>query len=149
MLRPQVLLLFLALTLLPACSYEAPYIAQEKTPPTLWVRIFGSKEQSASRWDVATLAKDELSPDERVVFDRWGVPSVIVFFRSLEGRKPVYEWVYENPFHSAWFVERKQVNYVAVDPETSPLGYHTRKIGNRMIVVGGVVVAIVGIVVIG
>lgn len=149
MLRPKTLCLLLSLALLPACSYEPAYIAREKSPPSFWTKIFGSKEETEDRWAVGSLANAELNADERGIFDRWGAPNVIIFFRSLQGRKPVYEWVYENPFRNAWFVERKRVDYVPVDPETSPFGYHTRKIGNRVFVIGGIVVAIVGIVAIG
>ncbi|MBI3014080.1 MAG: hypothetical protein HYY65_03210 [Candidatus Tectomicrobia bacterium] len=149
MMRPKAALFLVLLLLLSACGYKPSYLAREKNAPPLWTSLFGSTEEREARWEVERLAASELNPDERGVFEKWGTPEAILFFRSLEGRKPVYEWVYRNPFRSAFFVDGKQVSTIAVDSETSPLGTRARKIGNRLIVIGGIVVAVVGILAIG
>jgi len=142
-------LLLVFLLFLSACGYKPSYLAREKNPPPFWSNLFGRQEDTGARWEVGSLANSELAPDERAVYEKWGAPEFILFFRSLEGRKPVYEWVYRNPFRSAFFMAGKQADSIPVDLETSPLGYRARKIGNRIIVVGGVVMAVVGILVIG
>ena len=72
-----------------------------------------------NRWTNGTLKADRLSDDERAAFEELGTPDAVRFFRAIETRQPVYEWIYLEPFRTVWFVDGAQVDYVTVDTNTS------------------------------
>ena len=76
-------------------------------------------EDITNRWTNGTLRADKLSDDERRVFEELGTPDVLRFFRDVETRQPVYEWIYMEPFRAVWFLDGVQVDYVMVDTNPS------------------------------
>lgn len=99
---------FVALACLMAgCGVQASYM-----------KGWDPMEDITNRWTNGTMKADKLSDDERNVFEEFGTPDAVRFFRHVETRKPVYEWIYMEPFHIAWFMDGARVDYVMVD--TSP-----------------------------
>ena len=90
------------------CGVQAPYMKG-------WDPI----EDIPNRWTNGTIKADRLSEHERGVFDEAGPPDAIRFFRTVETREPVYEWIYAEPFRAVWFVNGTRVDYVTVDTNAS------------------------------
>jgi len=98
------------------CSYKPSYLQKS------------ARTQVSERWKVVKLDPSRLSPDEALVFERMGSPQYIRFYRKLNPlRERVYAWVYTDPVRLISFVDGKQVDYVVVDDDPSPLNYHQRK----------------------
>lgn len=76
-------------------------------------------EDITNRWTNGALQADKLSDDERGVFEEFGTPDTVRFFRHVETRKPVYEWIYMEPFRTVWFMDGARVDYVMVDTNPS------------------------------
>ncbi|MBM4331993.1 MAG: hypothetical protein FJ117_12385 [Deltaproteobacteria bacterium] len=110
----SVLVAFLCLFL--GCSYKPSYL--QKSARTL----------VAERWQVKKIDPAKLSPDEFLVFEKMGSPQYVRFFRMLSPeRERVYEWIYVDPVRLICFVDGKQVAYVVVDEDTSPLNENQKK----------------------
>lgn len=82
----------------------------------------------SERWLVKKIDEEKLSPDEKAIWERYGPPHYIRFFRQLSPqREKVYEWIYTEPLNLFTFVEGKEVPYVVVDDDTSPFNEQQRK----------------------
>lgn len=90
--------------LMAGCGVQASYM-----------RGWDPVEAVTNRWTNGTISADKLSDDERSVFEEFGAPDAVRFFRAVETRKPVYEWIYMEPFRIVWFMDGAQVEYVMVD----------------------------------
>ena len=90
------------------CGVQAPYMKG-------WDPV----EDIPNRWTNGTFKADKLSEDERTVFEEFGTPDTLRFFRTVETRESVYEWIYTEPFRAAWFVNGTRVDYVTVDTNLS------------------------------
>ena len=90
------------------CGVQAPYM-----------RGWDPVEDIPNRWTNGAINADRLSEDERAVFEEFGTPDVLRFFRTVETREPVYEWIYTEPFRTVWFVGSGHVDYATVDTNLS------------------------------
>jgi hypothetical protein len=99
-----------------------------------------------NRWQNGTFRADKLSSDEAAAVDEFGTPKVIRYFRHVETRQPVYEWLYEEEEEGPiiWFLEGKRVDYVPVDPSTSSLTRAERATARRKVITGSVLTGVVG-----
>jgi len=60
--------------------------------------------------------------------EKMGSPQYIRFYRKLDpDRERVYAWVYTEPVRLISFIDGKQVGYVVVDDDPSPLNEHQKK----------------------
>jgi hypothetical protein len=111
------------------CSYKPSYLQKSAGTGT------------PQRWKVNEIDPSRLSPDETTAFERMGSPQYIRFFRKLDpDRERVYEWIYTEPVLLISFVDGKQVDYLVVDDNPSPLNDYQRK----WLFWGGVTAGIVG-----
>ena len=94
--------------LVAGCGVQAPYM--KGWDPAADIR---------NRWTNGTINANRLSEDERGVFDEFGAPDALRFFRTVETREPVYEWIYTEPFRAVWFISGTRVDYVTVDTNLS------------------------------
>ena len=94
--------------LVAGCGVQAPYM--KGWDPAADIR---------NRWTNGTINANRLSEDERGVFDEFGAPDALRFFRTVETREPVYEWIYTEPFRAVWFISDTRVDYVTVDTNLS------------------------------
>ena len=90
------------------CGVQAPYMKG-------WDPV----EDIPNRWTDGTIRIARLSDDERAVFETFGAPDALRFFRTVETREPVFEWIYTEPFHVVWFKSGTEVDYVTVDANSS------------------------------
>ncbi|MDE0207584.1 MAG: hypothetical protein OXP66_16345, partial [Candidatus Tectomicrobia bacterium] len=90
-----------------------------------------------NRWTNGTIKADSLSEDERALFEEAGPPDALRFFRTVETREPVYEWIYTEPFRAAWFVSGTRVDYVTVDANVSTRTTARRQALARKLRTGG------------
>ena len=90
------------------CGVQAPY-----------KKGWDPVEGIPNRWTNGTIKTESLSEDERALFEESGPPDTLRFFRTVETREPVYEWIYEEPFRAVWFVSGTRVDYVTVDANAS------------------------------
>jgi hypothetical protein len=90
------------------CGVQAPYM-----------RGWDPVEDIPNRWTNGTIKADGLTEDERGLFEEFGTPDTLRFFRTVETREPVYEWIYTEPFRAVWFVSGTRVDYVTVDANLS------------------------------
>ena len=98
------------------CSYTPSYLQR------------GEKAQVSDRWKVRKIDPSRLSPDESAVLEKMGSPQYIRFYRKLDpDRERVYAWVYTEPVGLVSFIDGKQVGYVVVDDDPSPLNEHQKK----------------------
>lgn len=104
--RASLLALWLSLQL--GCTLQAPYMQD-------WESVDGIEQ----RWAGGTIDRKRLSKDEAAVYKEWGKPDTIRFFRSLEQRQRVYEWIYLEREETAWFIDGKRAEYVAIDDNLS------------------------------
>jgi hypothetical protein len=96
------------------------------------------------RWTGGRFAEHRLSGDEAAVYQELGKPDAIRFFRAMQTRQRVYEWIYFNTEQTVWFIEGARVDYVTVDANTSPITKEQRETIERKLITGGVVGAVVG-----
>ena len=94
--------------LVAGCGVQAPYM-----------KGWDPAEDIPNRWTNGTINANRLSEDERGVFDEFGAPDALRFFRTVETREPVYEWIYTEPFRAVWFISDTRVDYVTVDTNLS------------------------------
>jgi hypothetical protein len=73
-----------------------------------------------------------------------GTPEAVRFFRTVETRQRVYEWVYLKGERNVWFLEGTRVDYVAVDADTSAFTKESREVLQDKLIKGGVVGGLVG-----
>ena len=90
------------------CGVQAPYMKG-------WDPV----EDIPNRWTNGTINTHRLSEDERGIFEEFGTPDALRFFRTVESREPVYEWIYTEPFRAVWFVSGARVDYATVDTNLS------------------------------
>jgi hypothetical protein len=62
----------------------------------------------------------------------------------MQTREPVYEWVYTDKQQVVWFVDRKRVEYIAVDTNTSGISKEARETLQQKITTGGLLGAAIG-----
>lgn len=120
------------------CSLPAPYMQR-------WEPVTGIN----NRWTGGTIVASKLSADEATVFQSLGTPKAIRFFREIQTRQRVHEWIYLEPVQSVWFVDGKQVEYVIVEANNSPLTKTERETLTKKLITGGVLGATVGALAIG
>lgn len=101
-------------------------------------------EDITNRWTNGTIRADKLSEDERSVFEEFGAPDVVRFFRTVETRKRVYEWVYMEPFRTVWFMDGAQVDYVMVDTNPSRRTTAARETLARQLRTSGILAGTIG-----
>ena len=96
------------LFMLAGCGVQAPYMKG-------WDPVVNIP----NRWTDGVIDSDRLSEDEQKTFDEFGTPDAIRFYRTVQTREPVYEWIYMQPFRTVWFSSGSQVDYVKVDTNVS------------------------------
>lgn len=96
------------LFMLAGCGVQAPYMKG-------WDPV----EDIPNRWKDGAIRIHRLSQDERATFEEFGKPDAIRFYRTVQSREPVYEWIYMQPFRTVWFSSGSQVDYVTVDTNIS------------------------------
>ena len=106
-------------------------------------------EDITNRWTNGTIRADKLSADERTVFEAFGTPDVVRFFRAVETRKRVYEWVYMEPFRTVWFMDGAQVDYVMVDTNPSRRTTAARETLAKQLRTSGILAGTIGSVAVG
>lgn len=98
------------------CSYKPNYLKKS------------SRTEVSDRWLVKQIDEERLSPAERAIWERYGPPHYIRFFRQLSfQREKVYEWIYIEPFNLFTFIDGKEVPYVVVDDDPSPFNEQQKK----------------------
>ena len=120
------------------CGVQAPYMKG-------WDPV----EDIPNRWTNGTIRADRLSEDERLVFEESGPPDVLRFFRTVDSREPVYEWIYTAPFRAVWFVSGTRVDYVTVDTNASTRPTASREALGRKLRTGGLLAGTIAAVAMG
>ena len=131
--QSSVTALAVVLSLLLGCTLQAPYM-----------RGWDPAESISNRWTGGTFNEKKLSPDEAVVYKELGTPEAVRFFRTVETRQRVYEWVYLKSERNVWFLEGARVDYVAVDADSSEFTKESRESLKDKLITGGVVGGVVG-----
>lgn len=131
--QSHVTVLTVVLSVLVGCTLQAPYM-----------RGWDLSENINNRWVGGTFDEKKLSSDEAAAYKELGMPDAVRFFRALETRQRVYEWVYLAREQTVWFVEGKRVDYVAVDAGPSAFTKETRQTLRDKLTTGGIVGAAVG-----
>jgi hypothetical protein len=108
------------------------------------MRGWDPAESISNRWTGGSFNEQKLSPDEAVVYKELGTPEAVRFFRTVETRQRVYEWVYLKSERNVWFLEGTRVDYVAVDADSSEFTKEGREILKDKLITGGVVGGLVG-----
>lgn len=99
------------------CSYKPSYLHKSRST------------QVAQRWKVEKVDPSRLSPDEMAAFEKMGSPQYIRFYRNLDpDRERVYEWVYTDPVRLVFFKDGKQIDYIVVDDNPSPLNEYQKEV---------------------
>ena len=119
--------------MLAGCGVQAPYMQD-------WDPV----EDITNRWTSGTIDIDKLTDGERSVFEEFGTPDALRFFRDVESRKAVYEWIYMEPFRTVWFVDGVRVDYVMVDTNASRQTTAAREALARRLRTGGVLAGTIG-----
>jgi hypothetical protein len=96
------------------------------------------------RWSGGTIKASKLSDDEAAVYQELGEPDAIRFFRAMETRQKVYEWIYVKQDQLVWFEDNKRVEYVAVDTNTSGQTKEARETTQSKLISGAATGAVVG-----
>ena len=100
-----------------ACTYKPAYLQREK------------KTQVSERWSVEKINASTLSPDEKSVYENFGSPQYIRFYRRLSvDREKVYAWVYTEPVNFITFIDGKKVDYAVLDDDLSSLNEYQKNI---------------------
>ena len=97
-----------------------------------------------NRWTGGRVQEQKLSADEATVHQELGTPDVIRFFRAIQTRQRVYEWIYTEKQQLVWFLDRQRVEYVAIDTDTSGMTKETRETLQQKVVTGGGLGAVIG-----
>jgi len=133
-LRPRSAIVFaVILSMLVGCTLQAPYM-----------RGWDLAEHINNRWKGGRFDEKKLSKDEAAVYQELGVPEAVRFFRTLETRQRVYEWIYLEREQVVWFVEGQRVDYAAVDTNSSGIAKDKREALQEKLTTGGVLGAVVG-----
>lgn len=101
--------------------------------------VQGKKTDVPNRWAVETLDPKGLSDDQRAILEQHGPPRFVRFFREVETRAPVYEWIYigrDDAVELVWFAAGKHVEEVAVDSDPSAFRPSTRRRARTALLVG-------------
>jgi hypothetical protein len=123
----------LLISLLAACGIQAPYM-----------RSWSTQTTPTNRWIGGTIKEQKLSADEAAVYQELGTPDAIRFFRAIQTRQRVYEWIYTEKQQVVWFVDRQRVEYIAVDTDTSGTTKESREMFQQKLIAGGLLGAVVG-----
>lgn len=115
------------------CTLQAPYM-----------RGWELAEGINNRWTGGTFNEKKLSQDETAIYKELGAPDAVRFFRTLETRQRVYEWIYLKAERNEWFVEGARVDYVTVDADTSTFTKESRDVLQDKLTTGGIVAGAVG-----
>ena len=131
--QSRVTALAVVLSILIGCTLQAPYM-----------HGWDLAEGINNRWTGGAFDEKKLSNDEAAVYKELGTPEAVRFFRTVETRQRVYEWVYLKGERNVWFLEGTRVDYVAVDADSSAFTKESREILQDKLITGGVVGGVVG-----
>jgi hypothetical protein len=131
--QSRVTALTVVLSMLIGCTLQASYM-----------HGWDLAEGIDNRWTGGTFDEKKLSNDEAVVYKELGTPEAVRFFRTVETRQRVYEWVYLKGERNVWFLEGTRVDYVAVDADSSGFTKESRETFQDKVITGGVVGGVVG-----
>ena len=131
--QSRVTALAVVLSILIGCTLQAPYM-----------HSWDLAEGIDNRWIGGTFDEKKLSNDEAAVYKELGTPEAVRFFRTVETRQRVYEWVYLKGERNVWFLEGTRVDYVAVDADNSGFTKESRETFQDKVITGGVVGGVVG-----
>lgn len=133
MQQSRVIALAVVLSMLIGCTLQAPYM-----------RGWDLVEGIDNRWTGGTFNEKKLSNDEAAAYKELGAPDAIRFFRTVQTRQRVYEWVYFKSQRNVWFLDGTRVDYVAVDADNSGFTKESRETLQDKLTAGGVVAGVVG-----
>jgi hypothetical protein len=133
MQQSRVIALAAVLSMLIGCTLQAPYM-----------RGWDLAEGIDNRWTGGTFNEKKLSNDEAAVYKELGAPDAVRFFRTVQTRQRVYEWVYLKSQRNVWFLDGTRVDYVAVDADNSGFTKESRETLQDRLTAGGVVAGVVG-----
>jgi hypothetical protein len=108
------------------------------------MRGWDPAEGIANRWTGGTFNEKKFSSDEAAVYQELGTPDAVRFFRTLQTRQRVYEWVYLKTERNVWFVDGTRVDYVTVDAGSSTFTKESRETLQDKLMTGGIVGGVVG-----
>ena len=131
--QSSVTALAVVLSILLGCTLQAPYM-----------RGWAPAEGIANRWSGGTFDEKKLSSDEATVYKELGTPEAVRFFRTLQTRQRVYEWVYLKEEQNVWFVDGTRVDYVTVDADSSMFTKESRETLQDKLTTGGILAGVVG-----
>jgi hypothetical protein len=131
--QSSVTALAVVLSMLIGCTLQAPYM-----------HGWDLTESIDNRWTGGTFDEKKLSNDEAAVYKELGTPDAVRFFRTVETRQRVYEWVYLKGERNIWFLEGARVDYVAVDADNSGFTKEGREVFQDKLIAGGAVGGVVG-----
>jgi hypothetical protein len=131
--QSSVTALAVVLSMLLGCTLQASYM-----------RGWDPAEGIANRWTGGTFDEKKLSSDEAAVYKELGTPEAVRFFRTLQTRQRVYEWVYLKAEQNVWFVDGTRVDYVTVDADSSALTKESRETLQDKLTTGGILAGVVG-----
>jgi hypothetical protein len=131
--QSSVTALAVILSMLLGCTLQAPYM-----------RGWDPAEGIANRWTGGTFNEKKLSSDEAAVYQELGTPEAVRFFRTLQTRQRVYEWIYLKTDRNVWFVDGTRVDYVTVDAGSSAFTKESRETLQDKLTTGGIVGGVVG-----
>jgi hypothetical protein len=109
-----------------------------------YMRGWQAQQSHTNRWTGGTMKEQKLSAAEAAVYQELGTPDTIRFFRAMQTRERVYEWIYTEEQQAVWFADRQRVEYVAVDTNTSGTPKETREVLEQKLMTGGILGAAVG-----
>ena len=78
------------------------------------------------------------------MYKELGTPEAVRFFRTLQTRQRVYEWVYLQAEQNVWFVDGTRVDYVTVDADSSAFTKESRETLQDKLTTGGILAGVVG-----
>ena len=131
--QSSVTALAVVLSMLLGCTLQAPYM-----------HGWDPAEGIANRWTGGTFNEKKLSSDEAAVYQELGTPEAVRFFRTLQTRQRVYEWIYLKTERNVWFVDGTRVDYVTVDAGGSAFTKESRETLQDKLTTGGIVGGVVG-----
>jgi hypothetical protein len=131
--QSSVTALAVVLSMLLGCTLQAPYM-----------RGWDPAEGIANRWTGGTFNEKKLSSDEAAVYQELGTPEAVRFFRTLQTRQRVYEWIYLKTERNVWFVDGTRVDYVAVDAGSSAFTKESRETLQDKVITGGILGGVIG-----
>jgi hypothetical protein len=131
--QSSVTALAVVLSMLLGCTLQAPYM-----------RGWDPAEGIANRWTGGTFNEKKLSSDEAAVYQELGTPEAVRFFRTLQTRQRVYEWIYLKTERNVWFVDGTRVDYVTVDAGSSAFTKESRETLQDKVITGGILGGVIG-----